>query len=207
MNLAGTKRPADEQIVKGDEEVESSDSSAAGNSSAAPTAVDTVKTELCYVRVIVVIALMVGLCSLNRKGDPRGYFDCGPGTRLIVNRDPLLIGRADDAAVNLVAHEGKYEGFCMGHVATIKTPKTKHLLWGHKISALMDDTKTLLPASLAGYNLRELLRFEGECKDKTTHRPEGSEVYIYISSASDDASLIDAIVEYLRAAHMDVKTL
>jgi hypothetical protein len=50
-------------------------------------------------------------------------------------------------------------------------------MWGHKIAALMDDDKALLPQSLAEYDLLDELEFYGECKDATNHSRKGSQIY------------------------------
>jgi hypothetical protein len=78
------------------------------------------------------------------------------------------------------------------------------MIRGHKIAALMDDDKALLPQSLAEYDLLDELEFYWECKDATNHSRKGSQIYCYIRSSFDDEALIEKNADYLRSHFMPV---
>ena len=148
---------------------------------------------------------LVGLHAINNKDDVavRGHMELRAGQPLDLNRDPELF-QDDDLAVNVIAATGKWAGEQLGHVHTLMGAAVDGKNAAHYISALMDGDDSRLPAGLSG--LRGKLQFGGETLEKTTHRPDGSKIAVYILFASgEDSSLVAAVENYLRAARMAVQ--
>lgn len=148
---------------------------------------------------------LVGLHAINNKVDVRvrGRMELIAGQPLVFNRDPELF-QGDEWAVNIIAAAGKWAGDQFVHVHTHMGDAEDGVNAAHYISALMDGEDSRLPAGLAG--LRGKVRVEGETMEKTTHRPDGSKIAVYILFASgEDDALVTAVKNYLRTSGMVVR--
>jgi hypothetical protein len=158
-------------------------------------------------RVLTCKVNLVGLHELNGKNDVefgRGYIKLDKGTRLSFNRDARLFGKDDSLAVNVIVESGQWKGEHVGHIATIWTEGSRHLMWGHILSALMDGDDNRLPDYLQGCRVDEILTFQGECAQPSTHAAKGSWIYVHIHTTSTDDVIIEKVATYLRTARMEV---
>lgn len=160
---------------------------------------------MMFVRRLRAQGRVVGLHDINNRTDVnrRGKIDIQAGHPLILNRDRTLF-QGDNLAVNILAADGQYEGELVGHVTITYTDPTRNLNWAHYLSALLDGDNTRLPTQL--YGLRERIRMEGETIEKTTHRPDGSQIAVFILFEEGESEEIMVAVEnYLRTSGMEIE--
>jgi len=150
---------------------------------------------------------MVGLHDINNRTgvNRRGKMEIDAGHPLILNSDRTLF-QWDDWAVNILAADGAYEGELFGHVTIIYTDPRPNLNWAHYLYALLDGDDTRLPAQLGG--LHERIRMEGETIEKTTHRPVGPLIVVFILfEEGESEEIMVAVEKYLRTSGMDISNV
>jgi hypothetical protein len=158
-------------------------------------------------RKLSVTLQLVGLHAVNNARDVRirGRIELLPGSPVVFNRDPSLF-QLDNLAVNVLAASGRWENGLLGHLATHCTCPIPDMFWGHFVSAIMDGDYSRLPQGLQVPEIR-LVRFEGQTKSKTTHRPEGSDLTVFVVFEPGAEGLVDPVADYLDSAGMSVVRL
>jgi len=152
-----------------------------------------------------VSAKSVGFHAINDRADVchRGKIEIHAEQTLILNRDPNVF-QQDPLAVNVIVGNDLYEGQLYGHVTITYTNPQQNLNWAHYISAIMDDDSNRLSGNLA--NIAGRIQAEGQTLEKTTHRPDGPNIAIYILfNAVEDVEFVTAVLNYLVTSRMVVE--